>query len=133
MHVLSRLDAGTSITELRPYLLATMRNLHRQRLRRKVETCDIEDLALSDPPDVFRQIACAEVRAAILRLPQHQARLVMLILHGETSPQRLADLTQARPGTVMSRLARARQTLKSELGLSANMSATTLFGSPDAH
>lgn len=112
-----RLDAGAEIDDLRAYAMTALRNQHRQRLRRDqipLGAPEVMDITL---PDAFDACALSEVRRAMSRLPPAQERLMRLVAAGETSPADLARRTGLAPGTVMSRLARARAQLRADLGL----------------
>lgn len=123
----STLARGGEIEDFRPYAMATLRNLARSRGRQMHDMEEIKDDTVSVPPDAPRQLACAEMRAAIERLPEAQARLMTLVAAGEASPVELAHCTDCPVGTVMSRLARARATLRRDMGLEPSMSVTELF------
>lgn len=112
-----RLNRGEDINNLRSYALAALRNQMRQGLRDRhaVDDVDIEDTAIA--PDAFASLALSEARAMIENLPPKQARLMRLVLTGETSPAALAARTGWPLGTVMSRLARARAQLRRDMGL----------------
>ena len=61
------------------------------------------------------RLICAETLHAIEQLPANQLRLMRYVCAGETSPKQLANLTGWPIGTVMSRLARARERLREVL------------------
>ena len=118
---------GAGIDNIEAYAMTALGNLARShwRARRPVDAyCD--DMAAT-PPDAFRRLACAELRAALDRLPEPQARLMALVAEGETSPADLARLTGLPLGTVMSRLARARAALRRDMGLTRSAPSTTLY------
>jgi RNA polymerase sigma factor (sigma-70 family) len=73
-----------------------------------------------DPaPGPAEQVEQAELRRAIWkamdRLPVHQRSVLVLSYYGDLSEQELADVLGVRPGTVKSRLHRARQALRAQL------------------
>ncbi|WP_300550615.1 sigma-70 family RNA polymerase sigma factor [Roseovarius sp.] len=111
-----RLDAGAEIDDLRAYAMTALRNQHRQRMRRGDLSLGAPEVVEITQPDAFDACALSEVRAAIARLPAPQERLMRLVAAGETSPADLARRTGLAPGTVMSRLARARARLRADLG-----------------
>jgi len=103
------------------YAMTMLHNLARQRWRRRQVTEELtEDMAKAAPLAPAR-IACAELQAAIERLPDSQAVLMRLVMMGETSPQVLADRVGVPVGTVMSRLGRARVTLRGEMALEGSV------------
>ena len=112
-----RLNRGEEITNLRGYALTALRNQMRQGLRERQETKVLEEEDLTTQPEVFNCLALSETRAMIEKLPPEQAHLMTLVLEGETSPAALARQTGWPLGTVMSRLARARERLRVDLGL----------------
>ncbi|WP_050931308.1 RNA polymerase sigma factor [Aestuariivita boseongensis] len=127
LKIWKRYQSGASIADPRAYAMTTLRNIARSEWRARHETDELADDMACAPPDAPRVIACAELRAAIDRLPEDQARLLKLVMTGETSPRILARRIGVRAGTVMSRLARARARLREEMGMSQTCSVTTLF------
>ncbi|QBF31637.1 RNA polymerase sigma factor [Thalassococcus sp. S3] len=119
--------AGAQIEDPEAYAMTTLRNLARSAWRGQRSFDALEEDTAAAPPDAPRLIAYAELSAAIDRLPPAQAKLLHLVEEGETSPARLADITGNPVGTVMSRLARARASLRAEMGLSKKCSVTTLY------
>ncbi|MDT8326980.1 MAG: RNA polymerase sigma factor [Roseovarius sp.] len=111
-----RLDAGAEIDNLRAYAMTALRNQHRQGLRRGQIPLGAPEVVTTTLPDALDACALSEVMCAIRRLPADQERLMRLVAAGETSPADLAERTGVPPGTVMSRLARARATLRADLG-----------------
>lgn len=112
--------AGVEIADETAYGMTALRNLARSRWRDRRNWDELTDDMAATAPEAPARIACAEMRAALDRLPDPQADLLRLVLRGETSPARLARLTGLPPGTVMSRLARARAALRRDLGLEKN-------------
>lgn len=103
------------------YAMTLLHNLARARWRSRRVTEELtDDMALTVPSAPSR-IACAELLAAIERLPCDQAALMRLVLAGETSPQVLAGRLGVPKGTVMSRLGRARARLREEMGLEGSV------------
>jgi len=111
-----RLNHGEEITNLRGYALTALRNQMRQGLRERQDTKVLEEADLTTQPEVFNCLALSETRAMIEQLPAEQAHLMTLVLEGESSPAALARQIGWPLGTVMSRLARARERLRQELG-----------------
>jgi RNA polymerase sigma-70 factor (ECF subfamily) len=84
-----------------------------------LEDSDLAEMAGSDEDALVRTVVAAElrqhVRAALGALPAEQRQAVVMH-HLEGMP--VAEIAQAmgvRPGTVMSRLARAREALRGRL------------------
>ena len=108
---------GSEIKNLRAYAMTTLRNTFRQYLRTHLPGTELQEDMLVAPPDVFATLALQELQRAIARLPEDQATLIRMVATGETSPADMARLTGLPPGTVMSRLARARAQLRIEMDL----------------
>ena len=113
-----KMSRGDPIDNLRAYAMTTLRNTFRQHLRNRLPGSELEEDMLTAPPDAFACLALQEIAEAIGKLPADQARLIRLVAAGETSPAELARITGVPTGTVMSRLARARGQLRTEMGLS---------------
>lgn len=109
------------------YAMVMLHNLVRARWRRRRPTEELSEGLLQTAPAAPARIACAELRAAIARLPRNQARLMVLVMQGESSPLVLAERLRLPPGTVMSRLARARAALRQEMGLTRKASVVELM------
>lgn len=103
------------------YAMIMLQNLARQRWRSSRPTEELTDEMAQAEPLAPARIACAELRAAIERLPDDQAALMRLVMTGETSPQVLAERVGVPTGTVMSRLGRARARLREEMGLEGSV------------
>ena len=113
-------NAGVEAPER--YAMAMLHNLARQSWRRRRVSEELTEEMLQASPLAPARIACAELRAAIDRLPAEQAQLMRMVMAGETSPQVLAVLVGLPKGTVMSRLGRARARLRAEIGLEGSVS-----------
>ena len=116
LKLLQRMRDGALPDNPRAYAAITLRNLARSRWRRMRETQELTDDMISTPPAAPDRLALAELQEAIRRLPEPQARLMRLVALGETSPKTLSQMTGQPVGTVMSRLARARATLRDRTG-----------------
>ena len=103
------------------YAMTMLRNLARQRWRNRHITEELTDDMVQAAPLAPARIACAELQAAIDRLPEDQAALMRLVMIGETSPQVLAVRVGVPKGTVMSRLGRARARLREEMALEGSV------------
>lgn len=101
-----------------------------RRQKRRGETDDITEISVADPAPGPQQQAertetCQAVRAAVLALPAEQRQVVVLRYMEELSYEEIAAALKLPPGTVKSRLNRAKSQLKDILSKSGN-----LFGSP---
>ena len=127
LRVWQALCRGDAITAPDRYAMITLHNLARSRWRARHDTEELADDMAQTVPDAPARIACAELCAAIARLPVDQAELMTQVLAGETSPQVLARRQGVPLGTIMSRLARARARLRSDMGLDAKASVIELL------
>jgi RNA polymerase sigma factor (sigma-70 family) len=110
---------------VRPWLLAIVRNCHRDALEQKkrhaADPLDLDGeipLAAGGPTPEASAIQQANSRIldkAIAALPEEFREVVILRELEEMSYRDIATLTGAPIGTVMSRLARGRALLKAEL------------------
>ncbi|MDO8959802.1 MAG: sigma-70 family RNA polymerase sigma factor [Rhodocyclaceae bacterium] len=101
--------------ELRPWLFSIMHNLHVDAHRRshQVVFCDADDL----PPPVQRAeqndaLALRDLERSLALLPLEQREVLLLVGLEELSYAEVARALAIPPGTVMSRLARARARLR---------------------
>lgn len=101
------------------WLYSILTNCFRDHFRRTRETEDVEELDLthdSTPEnESSQQQIVLRVRAAIEKLPEGQRQVVTLVDIEGFSYVEVAQALDIPIGTVMSRLCRARATLKEEL------------------
>lgn len=121
LRLLQQLRCEVQIDAPERYAMTLLHNLARYRWRSRHVTEELTDEMASAPPLAPARIACAELQAAIERLPEDQAALMRLVMLGETSPQVLAARVGVPKGTVMSRLGRARRRLRKEIGLEGSV------------
>ena len=127
LRVWARLQAGEDIADVTAYGMTALSNLARQRWRDRKPTSEITETTLTTPAAGPAHLACRDIREAISNLPAGQAEMMTLILIGEQSPAELARHTGLPIGTVNSRLARARASLRNDIGLERNTSVVTLL------
>jgi RNA polymerase sigma-70 factor (ECF subfamily) len=95
-----------------------LRNLHINGLRRKSHSTvvksvdDLHDGEGAEAPQQEHHLSTAEIGEALNRLPAQQREILLLIGLEEMSYREAAEITGVPIGTVMSRLSRARGTLK---------------------
>ncbi|MGJ8625341.1 MAG: RNA polymerase sigma factor [Sulfitobacter sp.] len=121
------LRGDSTIQEPDRYAMITLHNLARSQWRARRDTEELADDMAQTAPAAPARLACAELRAAIARLPADQAALMELVLAGESSPNVLAARGGVPVGTVMSRLARARAKLRVDMGLEGQASVMELL------
>lgn len=122
-----KLSGDAKIDDLESYAMITMRNLATTGWRNRHATEELHEDQLSCAPAAFARLAVGDLMRAIDTLPDDQAHLLRLVASGETSPAALAKMTGVPTGTVMSRLGRARTTLRRDLDLSAAGSISGLI------
>ncbi|MGZ2258203.1 RNA polymerase sigma factor [Roseobacter sp. A03A-229] len=121
------LRKGAEVEDIDRYAMTILRNLARQRWRSDKPTDPLEEESAAVPPTAPARMACADLAAAVEKLPEAQADLIHMIAAGETSPAVLAERTGLPLGTVMSRLARARSKLRAEMGITQKAPVSDLF------
>lgn len=116
-HMLSRDVSLLDVDNPRAYLAAILRNLWLDQRRRAVPPTDpIEDHDTIDVAgDAFEELACVETWAAVDRLPAEYATVLRLRVGAGLSYADMAQELGVPVGTVMSRLARAREKLRKML------------------
>jgi RNA polymerase sigma-70 factor (ECF subfamily) len=112
---------------LESWVFAILNNCWRDHLRQRREYTDIEDLdeavvAHDDTPECeySRRQTRDRVRGAVARLPLGQRQVLTLVDIEACSYAEVANVLAIPVGTVMSRLARARQALRSMLAAENN-------------
>ena len=113
--VLARIRHGEKIENPGAYLRTVLRN------QRQHAPEPFNELTQGNTPSITpaapARMAMADVRCAISRLPPRQRELMQALLADEPSYKELARRFHLPVGTVMSRIARARQRLRKDLGL----------------
>ena len=118
---LARLGDWRGDGPLRAWLYRILLNRHRDLLRaapRPGHLVPVDGLAVepAQPGGQEGHMALAEVRAALARLPPDQRRALLLVALEGFSFDEAAVALEIPRGTLMSRLARARATLRSLTG-----------------
>jgi len=106
---------------LRAWLFSILINRHRDLMRRAPRPghlVAVDDLAVepSRPPGQEDHMALRETEAAISRLPDDQRRALLLVVLEGASFNEAAAALDIPLGTLMSRLARAREALRGMTG-----------------
>lgn len=109
------------------YAMIILHNLARSRWRAQVETIELEEDFACTLPAGDGRLALETLRRAIAALPPDQACIMQMVLQGELSPRSIAARLDLPVGTVMSRLARARASLRGQIGLEAGRPVAELL------
>jgi RNA polymerase sigma-70 factor (ECF subfamily) len=107
--------------DLRRWLFGIMHNTHVSGRRRsfleKSVTDEITSISSdSAPASQFLSVHFNETIASLMRLPDEQREVMLLIAVESFSYKDAAEMLDLPVGTVMSRLARAREALRAEQG-----------------
>jgi RNA polymerase sigma-70 factor (ECF subfamily) len=128
-----RLREGSNI---KAWLYSILRNIRLSQLRQQrtkpsvlepnadEDTADLIIETVKDPHALHvSNVEVEQVREAVMRLPLEFREIILLREYGEFSYQEIAALLDCLPGTVMSRLARARSKLRTLLPTTCHDSA----------
>jgi RNA polymerase sigma-70 factor (ECF subfamily) len=114
---LSRWASRRPDGELRAWLFAILRNLHidaHRQARRRGTQVEIDEVDHRETPALQETaLEARDVLAALEQLPEEQKSLLLLIGVEDFSYEETARILGVPIGTVMSRLSRARQRLRS--------------------
>ena len=103
-------------SDLRAWLFTIMHNLFidgaRRALRQPVVLADIDEVAQQVPGDGGPPELAIDLQRCLLRLPEDQREVLLLVTLQDLSYQEVARITATPVGTVMSRLSRARTRLR---------------------
>jgi RNA polymerase sigma-70 factor (ECF subfamily) len=104
------------VTDMRAWLFSTMHNLHadgvrRPRLQVVVQDGDLPDVAAVPGPG--DRLVLLDLQAALEQLPLEQRDVLLLVALEDMSYAEVAQTLGIPIGTVMSRLARGRERLRS--------------------
>lgn len=119
---LGRADQLREVEAVGAWLFKILNNCWRDHLRSRREFSDVDeldDVIYDQRPgpegDYERHQTCHRVRTAIAALPLVQRQVITLVDIEQYSYADVARILEVPVGTVMSRLSRARQALKSHL------------------
>ena len=121
----TKLHLWRSGSDLRAWMFTIMHNVHVNHVRSKGAPTVPIDEDMADAPVRPTQSDLLEVRdieAALRRLPTEQREVILLVALEHLSYQQSADTLGIPIGTVMSRLARARERLRVMLATDAGAS-----------
>lgn len=98
----------------RAWLFKIMHNLHRNQVTQKRPAGGAEELDnLSEPPRQHFAAELTDVRSAMMLLSKEHRETLMLVAVEGLSYSQTADILNVQKGTIMSRLSRARDHLRS--------------------
>jgi len=125
LRALRAIDGLRAQGSVKSWLFTILRNIWLNQLRQRRTAPDLVELdadenAASEPVDVSQdphaeymtRVEREQVRAAIRSLPAEFREIIILREYEELSYQEIAAILDCPPGTVMSRLARARSRLR---------------------
>jgi len=117
--------------DLRAWLFAILRNLHVSSLRQRQRRGPHIDLDEAPPPGIAATqesgLEMQDMLAALDQLPEEQKSLLLLVGVEDLSYDDAARVMGVPTGTVMSRLSRGRQRLRSILEKGLETGRTTLL------
>ena len=110
--------------EIRPWLFSILHNVYLNTLRRRRANPILIPLSpnMDEPAGTVGaddRLSCRDVLARLAALPDEQRQVILLIGLEEFSYQEAAEILSIPVGTVMSRLFRARKTLRKALEIEA--------------
>ena len=116
---LQNIDSLRNQEMLDAWIFKILSNCWKDHLRGLRETVDIDDAGLirnESPEDIhYESQIVIRIRQAIASLPDKQRQVVTLVDLAELSYSEVSEALEIPIGTVMSRLCRARQALRSSL------------------
>ena len=114
---LAKLDLWQPGSDLRAWLFTLMHNLfiNQLRARRPQDTALDEALEIPVSGGQMEALAARDMHAALARLPEEQRAVILLVGLEQFSYAEAAQVLGVPAGTVMSRLARARERMRQML------------------
>src|SRR3569623_1832905 len=111
---LARLDLWQPGSDLRAWLFTLMHNLfvNQLRTRRPQDTALDEALEIPVSGGQMEALAARDMHAALVRLPDEQREVILLVGLEQFSYAEAAQVLGVPVGTIMSRLARARERMR---------------------
>lgn len=111
---LARLDLWQPGSDLRAWLFTLMHNLfvNQLRTRRPQDTALDEALDIPVSGGQMEALAARDMHAALIRLPDEQREVILLVGLEQFSYAEAAQVLGVPIGTIMSRLARARERMR---------------------
>ena len=124
VRALARIEEGAEVRNARTYLFSILHNLRVDLLARRARRgvpmpLEAVEHRLSRPAEQPARLRHAELALAIDALPEQQRAVLLLVALEGASYQEVAEILNIAPGTVMSRLSRARKALRTLMEESA--------------
>lgn len=121
VRALSRAEQFTPGTSLRAWLFTILHNLHVNQVRQKVARpgeVPVDDVAplLTEPGRQEGTVALGEMLRILGTLPEEQRQVLLLVGLEGLKYDEVARTLGVPIGTVMSRLSRAREAMRSRMG-----------------
>jgi len=139
LRAIPKLGSLRADSNLKGWLFTILRNIWLNHLRQRrvasITELDVDeniaDFAADPSESPYSSYVSGferdSVRAAIQRLPAVSREIILLREYEELSYQEIAEILDCRPGTVMSRLARARSRLRTLLSPESAVGAVPLL------
>jgi len=111
----ARLASWQAGTDMRAWLFSIMHNVRIDQLRRnpaQVEEFNVETHAATTQDDATMRLQLRDMETALRLLPEDQRAVLLLVGLEELRYEEVAAMLEIPLGTVMSRLARAREKLR---------------------
>jgi len=117
LRALNSLGTNPPVKNTRAWLMSIMHNLNVNNVRKAVFRNRVKSLlAIAmervSPPEQENNLELRELRNALMQLPELQREVILLVCVEGLKYQETAGILNVPVGTVMSRLARARQSLR---------------------
>lgn len=114
---LAKLDLWQPGSDLRAWLFTLMHNLFVNQIRARRPQETVIDDALDEPVSggQLEALAARDIHAALARLPEAQREVLLLVGLEQFGYAEAAEVLGVPVGTVMSRLARAREKMRQML------------------
>ena len=125
LRAIANIDSFQPGSNLPAWLFTILRNEYFSQLRKRKRKREVEDVdgelinQLPTPAGQEAHLDMADLRQAMLQLPDDQREAIILVGASGFSYQEVAEITQVAVGTVKSRVNRARVKLASLLGMDA--------------
>lgn len=114
-----RIEQVRTADRVRPWLYAVLRSCFLKECRKRVplsaSQLELDVEAVASPAEESSEVDPQELRAALDALPDESRVMVVMFYFEEASYKEIAEQLNLKLGTVMSRLARAKQKLRERL------------------